>query len=274
VSRGIGWSTTKVSRAESGRESLPASEVEKLVDYYGVVGSLRTRLLELAEDANQRGWWEEEEFAVALTPEYLDFIGLEAEATSSLNWQIDVVPGLFQVEDYARALNAAWQTVVPTTPPGVFERFLRARMRRQERLVREPVLHLSVILDEAVLLRQVGDNRLMRTQLAHLVNMAELPNVEVRVLPLHRKVALGAASFVILTFGNLDEPDVASLGDVVSTESLSTELYVEGEGDTHIYRLFFDALSKIALPPRESRDRIVTIADQAWSLPRYAGPLG
>ena len=48
---------------------------------------LRGRLLELAEDATQRGWWED--YADALTPEYLDFIGLEAEAVSSLQWQAD-----------------------------------------------------------------------------------------------------------------------------------------------------------------------------------------
>ena len=70
------------------------------------------------------------------------------------------VPGLFQTEDYARQVIAAFQTVVPTTPPIVFERFVRVRMRRQELLTHEPVLQLSVVLDEAVLLRRIGDRRL------------------------------------------------------------------------------------------------------------------
>jgi len=72
-------------------------------------------LLELAEDATQRGWWED--YADALTSEYLEFIGLEAEAVSSLQWQADVVPGLFQTEGYARQLSAAFRTVDPTTTP-------------------------------------------------------------------------------------------------------------------------------------------------------------
>ena len=67
VSRGIGWSPTKISRAESGHESIPPSEVEKLLDFYGVEDPLRRRLLELAEDATQHGWWED--YADALTPE-------------------------------------------------------------------------------------------------------------------------------------------------------------------------------------------------------------
>src|SRR5580658_6043449 len=227
VSRGVGWSTTKISRAESGRESIPPPEVERLLDYYGVSDPLRGRLLELAQDATQRGWWDD--YADALTPQYLEFIGLEAEAASSLQMQADAVPGLLQTEDYARHLNAAYQSVVPT-PPGILDRFLGARMLRQERLTREPVLQLSVVLDEAVLLRRVGDPGVMRAQLEHLAAVADMPNVELRVMPLDRDLALVAGSFVIMSFSSQSAAEeAASLGDIVSTENLNTELYVDGE---------------------------------------------
>jgi hypothetical protein len=263
VSRNLGWSPTKISRAESGRESIPPAEVEKLLDYYGVTGPLRRRLLELAEDAAQRGWWED--YADALTAEYVEFIGLEAEATSSFQWQSDAIPGLFQTEAYARQLNTAYRSVVTTTPPAVFERFLRVRMERQERLRREPVLKLSVVMDEAVLLRRVGDRTLMRAQLEHLLAVADLPNVELQVLPLNRETALLAGSFVIMSFGSPTTDEAASLSDVVSTENLNTELYVEGETDTHLYRLFFHALSAAALPPGESENLVRTSMERAWS---------
>jgi hypothetical protein len=68
---------------------------------------------------------------------------------SILQWQADVIPGVFQTEDYARQLSAAYQTVIPTTPPSIFDRFVQVRMRRQERLTREPVLQLSVVVDES-----------------------------------------------------------------------------------------------------------------------------
>jgi hypothetical protein len=263
VSRGVGWSTTKISRAESGRESLPPPEVERLLDYYGVSDPLRGRLLELAQDATQRGWWED--YADVLTPQYLEFIGLEAEAASSLQLQADAVPGLLQTEDYAKQLNAAYQTVVPTTPPSVFDRFLRARMLRQERLTREPVLQLSIVLDEAVLLRRVGDRGVMRAQLERLADAAGLPNVDLRVLPLNRDIALLAGSFVIMNFGSGAMGGAASLGDVVSTENLSTELYIEGETDTYLYRLFFQAVMKASLSSAESRQLIVTTMQRIWS---------
>jgi hypothetical protein len=263
VSRGIGWSPTKISRAESGHESIPAAEVEKLLDFYGVEDPHRGRLLELAEDATQRGWWED--YADAITPEYVDFIGLEAEAVSSLQWQADVVPGLFQTEDYARQIIAAFRTVVPTTPPTVFDRFVRVRMRRQERLTHEPVLQLSVVLDEAVLLRRIGDREVMRAQLERLVDAADLPHVDLRIMPLDREIALGGASFVIMSFGPRSSAGGASLGDVVSTESLNTELYIEGETDTYLYRLFFEAVAKASLSPADSRSLIVTTIDRTWS---------
>ena len=263
VSSAIGWSTTKISRAESGRESLPPAEIEKLVDYYGVADPLRGRLLGLAEDAVRRGWWDE--YADALDPQYLEFIGLEAEATSCLQWQSDYVPGLLQTQAYARRLSAVYRTLAPTIPPGVHERFLHVRMLRQERLTREPVLQLSVVVDEAVLLRGIGDRGIMRDQLERLADAAEMPNVDLRVLPLHKNNGLSSSTFVILGFGSRGDPGAAGLGDVVSTETLTTELYVEGETDTYLYRLFFKALSDAALPPVDSREFILSIMHGAWS---------
>jgi Domain of unknown function (DUF5753)/Helix-turn-helix domain len=263
VSRGIGWSPTKISRAESGRESLPPSEVGKLLDYYGVADPLRARLTELAEDAVQRAWWED--YADILQPQALDFIGLEAEADSSLQWQADGVPGLLQTAQYARQLGVAYRTVDPTIPPSVLERSVRVRLLRQQRLTREPALRLSVVMDESVLLRRVGDDEIMREQLGHLVDAAELPNVDLRVLPLSQNTGLVAGSFVIMSFGPHGTPEAAVLADVVSTESLNAELYVEGETDTHLYRLFFEALAKAALPPAESKHFILSIMERVWS---------
>jgi hypothetical protein len=259
----MGWSPTKISRAESGRESLPPAEVEKLIDYYGVADPLRGRLLELAEDAVRRGWWDD--YADAVTPPYLEYIGLEAEATSCLQWQSDTVPGLLQTEDYARRLIDAYASVDPAVPPSARERLLQVRMRRQERLTQEPILQLSIIMDEAVLLRGVGDPQIMRAQLVQLEEVSQLPNVDLRILPLSDNAGLHGASFVIMRFGSPETPE-AGLGDVVSTENLNTELYIEGEAGAHLYGLFFKALDGAALPPDESRD-IISKLQQKWVPP-------
>lgn len=259
VATGLGWSPSKISRFEVGRSAPPIDEVEKLLDYYGVKGRKRSELLALARDATRRGWWEE--YADALPEEYQAFIGLETEAASVAHWQLGVVPGLLQTEDYARQLHVAYQSVIPISP-GTLERRIRVRMIRQEALTRDPPLQLRAVIDESVLRRRIGDNRLMHAQLLHLAEAAELPTVDLRVLPLDAHRAMMEDSFVIFSFGPAGEP--AMLHDVVSTESLKSELYVEGEADTYLYRLVFDNLSKTALSPSKSREFITRIADQTW----------
>jgi hypothetical protein len=155
--------------------------------------------------------------------------------------------------------------VDPTVPPGAQERFLQVRMLRQARLTREPVLRLSVVIDEAVLLRRVGDPEVMRAQLAHLADTAELPNVNLRVLPLNHNTGLHGGSFSIVSFRSSEALEAGMLGDVVSTESLNTEFYVQGENDTYLYRLFFQALSKAALSPAESRHFVISTIERTWS---------
>jgi transcriptional regulator with XRE-family HTH domain len=260
VSRAVGWSPTKISRAESGRESLPPPEVEKLLDYYGVTEPFRGQLLGLAQDATQRGWWED--FAGALAPEYLEYIGLEAEAVSIADWQPDVVPGLLQTEAYTRQISIGYQSVI-TTSPSVVDQMVRVRMLRQERLTREPVLHLSSVIDEAVLLRNLGGSEIMREQLEHLIRASELPNVEVRILPLNREVPLMATSFSVLSFGS-PLTEVAHLGDVVNIEGLKGQQYIDGEGDTYMFRLFFEALTRGALSPDQSRRLLQTTRQRVW----------
>jgi transcriptional regulator with XRE-family HTH domain len=261
VAKALGWSPAKISRYELGRSGFPLDEVEKLLDFYGVLEPRRAQLLALAEEANQRGWWEE--YADALAPEYMEFIGLEAEATSIAQWQNESVPGLLQTAEYAYQIHAAFQEVA-LVPPSSIERRVQVRMIRQEVLTtRKPPLELSVVIDESVLLRRIGSRDVMYTQLRHLAEVAELPNVELRVLPLRSETSLLADSFVVFGFNTQDE--TSKLGDVVSTESLSSELYVEGETDTYMYRRFFEAFFQASLSPDESCHLVRQTAEQLWT---------
>jgi transcriptional regulator with XRE-family HTH domain len=256
VAAGLGWSASKISRFEAGRSTLPIDEVEKLLDFYGVSGPDRSQLVALAHDANRRGWWED--YADAIPEEFRDFIGLEAEATSISEWQVEIVPGLLQTEDYARQVFLGYQTVIPIAP-GVVEQRVKLRMRRQERLTGEPAVQLSVVLDESVLLRRLGDNGVMRAQLHHLAVVATRPNVDLRVLPLDNHRTVLANSFTLFRF------DDAMLHDIVTTESVVSGENVEDENDTYSFRLFFESLIASALRPAESRDMILRIAEQGWT---------
>ena len=214
----------------------------------------------LAEEATQKGWWEA--YSDVLTEEHAAFIGLEAEATAVLQWQITVVPGLLQTEQYARHIFSGYQKV-RSAPSTIIERRVQTRMIRQQVLTRDQPLELTAVLDESVLRRQRGDRPVMYEQLQHLAEVSRLPNVTVKILPLDGPKGLALDSFQILQFGKAHE---TQLHDVVSAESVRAYLYVEGETDTHEFKLAFDRLADDSLEPEESREFILSIAQQLWAL--------
>jgi transcriptional regulator with XRE-family HTH domain len=253
VATALRWSPSKISRYERARTGLRPREVERLLDYYQITGPRRALLLELAEDAAQKGWWEE--FADSLSEDYQQFIGLEHEATSMAIWHVDVVTGLLQTENYARHIISSYSRVEPIAP-GMIGRMVRVRMRRQQILDRDG-LQLSVVLDESILKRRVGDESVMYEQLQRLVREADRPNLTLQILPLDAQHTVFGESFVIFGFG-VDSD--AMLQDVVSTEHLRSGFSLEGERETHLHRIAFQALAEASLDPAESH----------WSVPAPA----
>ena len=269
VAKALGWSTAKISRYELGQVNFPLDEVEKLLDFYLVSEPHRGQLLALATEANQRGWWED--YGDALSHDYMEFLGLEAEATAASEWHLGVIPGLLQTEEYARQIHLDFQRAIPT-PPGAIERRIRVRMLRQQILTdRQPPLHLDVVLDEAVILRKVGSSPLMYGQLQHLLEVADLPNIDLRILPLASGGAPLTDSFGVLSFGAPNAGDGARvLQDIVWVESVKSQIYVAGETDvadetdTYHFSLVFKGLREAALPPAESKRFIRETAERIW----------
>ena len=260
VAHALRWSPSKISRYERARTGLRPREVERLLDYYQITGSRRALLLGLAEDAAQKGWWEE--FADTLSEDYQQFIGLEHEATSMAIWHVDVVTGLLQTEAYARHIIASYSRVEPITP-GMIGRLVRVRMRRQQVLNREE-LQLSVVLDESVLRRRVGDDSVMYEQLQRLVHEADRPNLTLQVLPLDAQHTVFGESFVIFGFGADSD---AMMQDVVSTEHMRSGFSLEGERETYLHRIAFQMLADASLDPVASRALILETAESYWSVP-------
>ena len=258
VAAALKWSPSKISRYERARTGLRPGEVARLLDYYEITGPRRELLLGLAEDAAQKGWWEE--FTDSLSEDYKQFIGLEHEATSMAIWHVDVVTGLLQTEEYARHIIGSYSRVEPVAP-GMIGRLVRVRMRRQQVLDRDG-LQVSVVLDESVLKRRIGDEAVMYDQLQRLVKEADRPNLTLQVLPLDAQHSVFGESFVIFSFGQ--DAD-AMLQDVVSTEHLRSGFTLEGERDTYLHRIAFQMLVDAALDPVASRKLILETAEGYWS---------
>jgi transcriptional regulator with XRE-family HTH domain len=260
VAAALRWSPSKISRYERARTGLRPREVARLLDYYQITGARRALLLELAEDAAQKGWWEE--FADSLSEDYRQFIGLEYEATSIAIWHVDVVTGLLQTESYARHIISSYSRVEPITP-GMIGRMVRVRMQRQQVLDRDG-LELSVVLDESVLKRRVGNDAVMYEQLQRLVRDADRPNLTLRVLPLDAQHIVFGESFVVFGFGTDSDTD-AGLQDVVTTEHLRNGFSLEGERETYLHRIAFRMLTEASLDPAASRALILETAESHWS---------
>jgi transcriptional regulator with XRE-family HTH domain len=258
VAAALRWSPSKVSRYERARTGLRPQEVARLLDYYQITGPRRALLLGLAEDAAQKGWWEE--FAESLSDDYKQFIGFEHEAGSMAIWHVDVVTGLLQTEAYARHIISSYSRIEPL-PPGMIGRMVGVRLRRQQVLDREE-LQLSVVLDESVLKRRIGDESVMYEQLQRLVRDGDRPNLTLQILPLSAQHMVFGESFVI--FGFRDDSD-ALQQDVVITEQLRSSVTLEGERETYLHRIAFQALSDASLSPAESRALILETAESYWS---------
>src|SRR6266446_9859460 len=258
VAAALRWSPSKISRYERARTGLRPQEVARLLDYYQISGPRRALLLGLAEDAARKGWWEE--FNESLSENYRQFIGLEHEATSIAIWHVDVVTGLLQTEAYARHIVGSYSRVEPVAP-GMIERLVRVRMQRQQVLNREG-FQLTVVLDESVLKRRVGDEVVMYEQLQRLAHEADRPNLTLQILPLDAQHTVFGESFVIFGFGADSE---AMLQDVVSTEHLRSGFTLEGERETYLHRIAFQMLAQASLDPVASRELILETAESHWS---------
>jgi transcriptional regulator with XRE-family HTH domain len=259
VAAALKWSPSKISRYELARTGLKPKEVERLLDYYEITGDRRTLLLSLAEDAARKGWWEE--YADIISADYQQFIGLEHEAGAMAIWHVEVAPGLLQTEAYARHIISGYGQIEPVAP-GIIERLVRIRLQRQRVLERDPPTELSVVLDESVLNRRIGDDQVMYEQLMRLADVSGRPDITLRILPLSAQHSVFVESFVIFQLG-LDGD--AMLKDVVSSEHLKTASSEEGERETYLHRLAFQILLNASLDPEESRRLIVDTARSRWS---------
>ncbi|MEV6692393.1 helix-turn-helix transcriptional regulator [Micromonospora sp. NPDC051196] len=243
AARQLDMSKSNLSRIENAQIGIKPRDVRAALALYQVTGNDAEALIEIARGAQQRGWWQH--YSDVL-PEWFEFyVGLEAEAATLRTYEAEAVPGLFQTEAYAREVYRL------TAGEEDLDRKVAARLRRQDVLRSDPPVELSVVLNEAVLLRPVSDRAVMAGQLSHLEDVAQLPNVTIQVLPFEAggHPALNSP-YVILTFA--DAADAA----VVYLENLTTGLALEEVAQVRSYSLVHERLRRLALDPAASLIRL------------------
>jgi transcriptional regulator with XRE-family HTH domain len=240
-------SHSKISRMELGRVKFRSRDVADLLTLYGVNGEAeRSAMLVLADQANEAGWWHS---YTDILPNWFEvYIGLEEAASRIRAYEVQFVPGLLQTEDYARAVTLLGH---PDAPGHEVERRVGLRMRRQSLLTAEDPPHLWAVVDEAVLRRPLGGASAMRQQLQHLLEVTEMPNVTLQVVPFELGGhAAAGGPFSILRFAERDLPDVVYL------EQLTSALYLDKREDVDHYLAVMERLCIDAEPATGIRDTL------------------
>ncbi len=244
---------SKISRLERGRTAAKQRDVADLLSLYGVTGQAeREELLEVVRQAGAPGWWQQ--YSDVLPRWFESYIGLEKAASVIRSYEVQFVQGLLQTEDYARAVILIGNAHASA---GEIDRRVSLRMGRQELLTQPGAPELWAVLDEAVLRRSPGAPKVLHAQLEHLLQVTELPNVTLQIVPFDAGPhAAAGGPFSILRF---PEPD---LPDLVYLEQLNSAVYLDHPEEVTNYLTIMDRLVVQAKTDIASRNMIRALLRQ------------
>jgi transcriptional regulator with XRE-family HTH domain len=245
---------SKISRIEKAESGIRQVDLKLLLDLYGIKDTTeREGWLALARESRKRRWWRDLEDR--LPDDFLDLVGLEEDVSHCRGFEPGLIHGLLQTQPYAEA-------VIGRGEPGPLSEERQARvqvrMERQKAITRsEHPLDAWMILGEAALRQQYGGPQVIRDQLHHLMELSELPNVTLQVLPFSVGAYRGGPyPFMIYRFPEPSEMEVVVL------ENHTAQTYLEAPRDTGYYGDVFNHLRAAALGPLDSQSLIRDITGQ------------
>ena len=226
-------SESKISRMELGRVGFKVRDVEDLLRMYGIEEQSEIdRLLQLVKEANQPGWWHR--YGDALPNWFSAYLDLEGAASMIRTYEVQLIPGLLQTHEYARALLMLG---FGHTPLQEIDDRVNVRLSRQKILSRENPATLWTVIDEAALHRPFGGRDVMREQIKFLIDSCEMPNVRIQIVRFSSGAHSGAgAPFTWLRFASPD------LKDVIYLEHLTSGLYLDRDDEVDAYQAAMEHL--------------------------------
>ncbi|MFC5181238.1 helix-turn-helix domain-containing protein [Actinomadura harenae] len=188
----MGLARSTVSNMEAGRRRPQDDQMRLLDEHYGT-GVLFRMLLWFARMAHDPDWGKQ-------------IAKYEEQATMIWMWHGQVIPIALQTDDYS------WAYVRAGSPKD-YEASMQRRVARKRRFldrVEKDELEIWALVDEAVLARQVGSREVMKAQMEHLLSLADIPGVILRVVPFSAGAHLGVDGSVQII--RLDGRDIAYAG--------------------------------------------------------------
>jgi hypothetical protein len=244
ATRLLEWGSTKVFRIETARVTVSPGDIRELARIYQLSEAGTEQLVELARQAKRPGWWSG--MSQALPAGFSVHLELESTAARIQTYEAQFVPGLWQTEQYVRAVLAARS--IRSTPEQV-ERAVAIRLRRQELLHRQapPPPGIWAVMDEAVIRRAVGGRDVMREQLTRLREIADMPLITIQVLPFSAGAHMAAYGSFSLFY-----PSEPTFPVTASTDRPAGTLIEDDPADIAQYTLIFEHLQATSLTPSDS----------------------
>jgi transcriptional regulator with XRE-family HTH domain len=234
----VGYSEATVASVEQGRRIPQQEFIDQADEALGAGGILRAGAPFLVQ-ARYPAWFQ-------------DFALLEADAVSLYSYENQVMPGILQTEQYARAVFA---TNCPPLEDDELERRVEARLDRQRLLTRKPVAVLGFVIEEVVVRRPLGGRAVLNGQLSRLLELAGRRNVSVQVMPSLREAHGGLSGPMVL----LDTPERRNLAYV---EGQSGSFLVSERDEVGTLAQRYGIIRAQALNPEESLRLIEQVAGE------------
>ncbi len=253
LAKRIGRSRADISRLENGHV-IDQADVLKILDVCGVDGDEWTKIMTIAREASETGWWES--YKDMGEPQAV-YANLEAGATSIREYQQVLIPGLLQTPDFARARtdpDAVLKVLLSETVEGI----VAGRMMRQRLLRRPGGPDYEAIIDELAIRRLAAPPAVVKKALYHVATLVnDAPKVSLRVLPVDARIdgyATPRTSFTVYTFADPGDPMV------VAINTTTADIFLTESEEVAPYEELFERLRKQALPATESLDLITEAA--------------
>ena len=233
---------------EAGRFGISEQRLRRLASIYECDDPTLVDALAAMTGGRSSGWWDE--YRGKVPPDFLDVAELEHHATSLRTLQTAHLPGMFQVEDHARAL---FDLYIPALPRLEVELRIAQRLARHTVITKTPPVTYRGLIHEAALRMQVGGHHVAKAQLTHLLEESERDNVELLVIPFSVGGFPMAGDSVL--YAAADSPHL----DTVQVDSPIGAVFFDSPTQLVNFRRRLDAVEQVALNPSQSRDTILEI---------------
>lgn len=245
----LGTDRTTISNVEAGRFGISEHRLRRLACIYECDDPTLIDALAAMTGGRSSGWWDE--YRGKVPPDFLDVAELEHHARSLRTLQTAHIPGMFQVEDHARAL---FDLFIPALPRLEVELRIAQRLARHTVITKAPPVTYRGVIHEAALHMQVGGRHVAKKQLDRLLEEGERENVTVLVIPFRAGGFPMAGDSVLYAAAACPHLDTVQLDTPIGA------VFFDSPTQLANFRRRLDAVEQVALDPKRSRDRILEIA--------------